>query len=70
VVSSAEIVNRAQKGDRLPLAPTLHRNTVNLPLNRTEQTGSSDQALPVGCETVGGPLAHFPSAHIAGYCLS
>ena len=33
VVSSAEIVNRAQKGDRLPLAPALHRNTVNLPLN-------------------------------------
>ena len=33
VGSSAEVVNRAQKGDRLPLAPALHRNTVNLPLN-------------------------------------
>jgi hypothetical protein len=63
VVSSAEIVNRAQKGDRLPLAPTLS-------VKPTEQTGLSDQALPVGCESVGSPLAHSPSAHIARGCVS
>ena len=69
VVSSAEIVNRAQKGDRLPLAP-LYRNTVNLPLNRTEPTRFSDQALPIGCESVSSPLAHSPLTHVAGRCLS
>jgi hypothetical protein len=61
-VSSTETVNRTQKGERLPLVPTLQRNTVNLPLGHDE--------LPVGCESLGGPLAHSPLAHISGRCLS
>jgi hypothetical protein len=70
-VSSTETVNRTQKGERLPLVPTLQRTTVNLPLTRTEQTAFSDHdELPVGCESLGGPLAHSPLAHISGRCLS
>jgi hypothetical protein len=66
VVPSTDIVDRTQKGDRLPL----HRNTVTLPLKRIEQTGFSNQGLPVGCEAVGSPLAHASLAHVAGRCLS
>jgi hypothetical protein len=67
---SGEIVNRAQKGDRLPVIPTLHRNTANLPLKRTEQTDFIDPELPVGCESVASFLSHSLLAHIAGRCLS
>jgi hypothetical protein len=63
VGSSAEVVNRAQKGDRLPLVPML-------PAKPTEQIGFNDQALPVGCEAVSSPLAHSRSAHIARGCVS
>jgi hypothetical protein len=49
--------------DRSPLIPML-------PVKPTEQIGFNDQALPVGCEAVGSPLAHSRSAHIAGRCLS
>jgi hypothetical protein len=63
VVSSAEIVNRAQKGDRLPLMPTL-------PVKPTEQIGFSDQALPVGCEGVSSPFTHPKFWRIARHCLS
>ena len=66
VVPSRNIVDRTQKSDRLPL----HRNTVTSLLKGPEQTGFRGQALPVGCEAVGSPLAHFPLAHIAGRCLS
>jgi hypothetical protein len=63
VVSSTQIVNRTQKGDRLPLV-------LALPPTRTEQIGLSAQALPEGCEAAGSPLAHFPLEHPAGRCLS
>lgn len=63
VVSSSDTVNRAHKGDRLPLIPML-------PVKPTEQIGFNDQALPVGCEAVSSPLAHSRSAHIARGCVS
>jgi hypothetical protein len=65
VVSSANIVDRSQKGDRLHLAPTFFRK--NLPL---KQTGISTQALPEACESVSSPLAHSKSADVATRCLS
>ena len=57
-VSSANIVDRSQKGDRLQLAPTFFR------------IGVSNQALSKGCDPVGSPLAHSKSADVAKRCLS
>jgi len=68
---SVEIVNRAQKGNRLPLVPALHQNAVsrllevNFPL-----IPAPDQGLADGCEPVASPLTHSPLAQIAGRCLS
>ena len=66
-VSSANIVDRSQKGDRLQLAPTFFRTTANLP---QKQIGVSNQALSEGCDPVGSPLAHSKSADVAKRCLS
>jgi hypothetical protein len=66
---SAEIVNRAQKGNRLPLVPALRQNAISRPpeanLPRTPAPGLAD-----GCEPVVSPLTHSPLAQIAGRCLS
>jgi len=60
---ATEIVNRAQKGDRLPLVHML-------PVKRNEQIGLGDQPLAVECEGLSSPLTHSKSAHIARGCVS
>ena len=70
---STEIINRTQKGDRLPVAPALRQNPINRPpevnLPRMRIL-APDQDLADGCESSASPLAHSPLAQIAGRCLS
>ena len=70
---STEIINRTQKGDRLPVAPALRQNPINRPpevnLPRMRIL-APDQDLADGCESLASPLAHSPLAQIAGRCLS
>ena len=60
---SVDTVNRAHKGDRLPLPPALHRDRVNFRLEHPAK-------LPVGCELVASSITRSPLAETAGYCLS
>ena len=53
-ISSMEVVNRTQKGDRLPL-PRIER---------------ADRELPVGCESVVSSIVRSPLTHVARDCLS
>jgi len=68
---STEIINRTQKGDRLPLVPALHEDPssrlleVNFP-----RISAPDRGLADGCEPLASPLAHSALAQIAGRCLS
>ena len=68
---STEIINRARKGDRLPVVPVLHKNPVNRPPQvNLPRIPAPDQDLADGCESLASPLAHSPLAQIAGRCLS
>ena len=68
---STEIINRTQKGDRLPVVPALHQNSVNRPPEvNLPRILAPDQDLADGCESLASPLAHSPLAQIAGRCLS
>jgi hypothetical protein len=68
---SVEIINRAQKGNRLPLVPALHQNPVSRPAEVSlPRISAPDPGLADGCEPVASPLAHSPLAQIAGRCLS
>ena len=53
-IPSMAVVNRTNKGDRLPL-PRIER---------------ADHELPVGCESVVSSLVHSPLKHVARGCLS
>jgi len=68
---STEIINRARKGDRLPVVPVLRKNPVNRPPQvNLPRIPAPDQDLADGCESLASPLAHSPLAQIAGRCLS
>jgi hypothetical protein len=69
--TSTEIINRTQKGDRLPVVPALHRNPVNRPpeVNLPRMRILAPD-LADGCEPLASPLAHSPWAQIVGRCLS
>jgi hypothetical protein len=68
---SVEIVDRARKGDRLPLLPAFHRNAGNRPLERNvPRIPAPDASLPDGCESLASPLARSSLAHVAARCLS
>jgi len=66
---STEIINRTQKGDRLPVVPALPQDPVNRP-PEVNLPHIPDQDLADGCESLASPLAHSPLAQIAGRCLS
>jgi hypothetical protein len=68
---SVEIVNRALKGNRLPLVPALDQNPVSGPLEvNVPRVAAPDGGLADGCESLVSPLARSPLAQIAGRCLS
>jgi hypothetical protein len=54
-----EIVNRTQKGDRLPLAQ------IDVP-----RVPVSDASLPEGCDSLVSSLTRSDLARIAGRCVS
>ena len=66
---STEIINRTQKGDRLPVVPALRQNPVNRP-PEVNLPRIPDQDLADGCESLASPLAHSPLAQIASRCPS
>jgi hypothetical protein len=71
VAPSVEIVNRALKGNRLPLVPALHQNSVSEPLEvNVPRVPAPDGGLADGCESLASLLARSPLAQIAGRCLS
>jgi hypothetical protein len=68
---SEQTVNRALKGDRLPLVPTIHWHVENQPLElRDPRTSTPNAKLPDGCEAVVSSIANSELAHIAGRCVS
>ena len=68
---SAQTVNRALKGDRLPLAPVSRPDAENQPAElRALRTSTPNSRLPDGCEAVVSSIANSELAHIAGRCVS
>ena len=67
----AQTVNRALKGDRLPLRPASLSHVANQPVEwRAPRTSFPDSKLPDGCEAVVSLIANPELAHIAGRCVS
>ncbi len=67
----SQIVNRAPKSDRLPLAPAIRPSSVNRASKTiAPRASASDLKLPNGCELLVSPLANFELARTAGRCVS
>jgi hypothetical protein len=58
-------VDRAGKGDRLPLRNNLNRSGTSLPATRL-----FSGKPPIGCESVFSPIADPGRAHVLGRCMS
>ena len=63
----APVINRAHKGDRLPLIPAKSRNAVNGPV---EKAPAPKPRLLDGCEPVVSAIGQSPLAQIPGRCVS
>lgn len=67
----AQTVNRALKGDRLPLKPASHSEVENQPVEwRAPRLPAPVSRLPDGCEAVVSSIANSDLAHVAGRCVS
>ena len=66
---NATMVNRALKGDRLPLIPGKSRNAVNGPFELKAPPAAKPQLLD-GCEPVVSAIGQSPLAQIPGRCVS
>jgi len=66
-----QLVNRSQKGDRLPLLPTSDLNAVShlLKIN-VPRVRLLDSKLAEGCEPIVSFLTHSELARVAGRCVS
>jgi len=61
---STEIINRIQKGDRLPVVPALHQNPVNRPPEvNLPRIPAPDQDLADGCESLASPRSFSVGAN-------
>ena len=70
-VPSGQTVNRALKGDRLPLRPASRSDVANQPVElRVPRTSTPDSRMPDGCEAVVSSIVNSELAHIAGRCVS
>jgi len=68
---SPQTVNRALKGDRLPLRPASRSDVANQPVElRVPRTSTPDSRMPDGCEAVVSCIVNSELAHIAGRCVS
>jgi hypothetical protein len=69
--ASTQTVNRARKGDRLPLIAALNGKAVELPLDvNLLRAPVFPRRLPDGCESLASSLTHSPLVDIAARCLS
>jgi hypothetical protein len=62
-------INRALKGDRMPLATGASRNAVNAPLQIKAPPVTKTELLE-GCEPVVSAIGQPPLARIPGRCVS
>jgi hypothetical protein len=68
---AAHHVDRASKGDRLPLTVAVKPAGVNQRTGINEQSGpAAAPQLPEGCEAVVSVIGKPPLANVAGRCLS
>ena len=71
VEPSGQIVDRMQKGDRLPLLSKSHLNAVSQRLKiNAPRARTLDSKLADGCDPIVSFLAHSELARIAGRCVS
>jgi hypothetical protein len=68
--TTAPAVNRALKGDRLPLVHRGNRNTMNGPLEIKAPPAPAKPKLLDGCEPVVSSIGQSPLAQVPGRCLS
>jgi hypothetical protein len=69
IARNAPQVNRAHKGDRMPLIPATSRNAVNGPFEMKAPPAPKPRLLE-GCEPVVSSIGQSPLAQIAGRCVS
>ena len=67
--SSAQVVLRANKADRLPSVSALAPNK-NSYVDTKSESALQDEKLPFACESVVSPLVHSVLKQIPGRCLS
>jgi hypothetical protein len=70
VASSKEIIDRARKGDRLPLVLASDPSPADRPTEVNVPRRAVQHSLPDGCEALASHLARSTAAHIAGRCVS
>jgi len=70
VAPSKETVNRALKGDRLPLVLTSDPSPADGSIEVHVPRRAVQHSLPDGCEALASPLVRSAIAHIAGRCVS
>jgi hypothetical protein len=68
VAPSKETINRARKGDRLPLVLAFDSGNRLIAVNVSRR--AVQHCLPDGCEALASHLARSAAAHIAGRCVS
>jgi hypothetical protein len=70
IETSAPAVNRALKGDRMPLVHGGNRNAVNGPVEIKTPPAPVKPRLLEGCEPVVSSIGQSPLAQVPGRCLS
>ncbi len=69
----AQVVDRAGKGDRLPIAASIVQKTHGArvaPRSRQPDAAAPSGKLPEGCDPLVSPLAGAATAGLTGRCLS
>ena len=70
VATTVPVMNRALKGDRLPLVHGGTRNAVNGPVEIKAPPAPAKPRLLEGCEPVVSSIGQSPLAQVPGRCLS
>jgi hypothetical protein len=70
ITTTVPMMNRALKGDRLPLVHGGTRNAVNGPVEIKAPPAPAKPRLLEGCEPVVSSIGQSPLAQVAGRCLS
>jgi hypothetical protein len=69
ISTHASLVNRDQKGDRLPLVPVFHSKADNQSQQSTPPAAVARE-LPDGCESAVSPIVDRHLARVASRCIS